>query len=247
MRGMDRLARRVLLGVGAARRLPILAVALLSCAKPQADEPPTDKIVSEQSQAWSLVRGGDGPVSPTGTTRYSLHAITWGGERFVAVGSDGVILHSRGGDRWEIATDSATRSGLYGVAWNGDRFVAVGDEGTVVHSRDGDRWEPSSGALDAGAWHRWSDVLWNGDRFVAVGDDALIAYSSDGDRWEIAGDSARWKGDRIEVVGEYLDLHSVAWSGERFVAVGGEGGLIVHSDDGDYWEPASGAVDLGGW
>lgn len=214
MRGMDRLARRALLGAGAARLLPMLAVALLSCAKPQADEPPTDKIVSEQSQAWSLVRGGDGPVSPTGTTRYSLRAVTWGGERFVAVGGEGgLIVYSDDGTDWRTASAGATADTLTGVAWGGTRFVAVGRSGAIVHSRDGIRWHKANG-IDT--WDLLTDIASGGEWFIAVSDHGLILRSRDGVHWEEVRDRVTRD-----------PLHAAAWGGGRFVAVGWNGTILA--------------------
>ena len=90
----------------------------------------------------------------------------------MAVGRDGIIVHSGDGDRWESARDTATTRQLSGVTWSGDRFVAVGVRGAIVHSRDGDLWEPAD---DSHAWYDAGRIVlgvgltWSGTRFVAVG------------------------------------------------------------------------------
>ena len=144
---------------------------------------------------------------------------------FVAVGSDGTIVHSDDGDGWTMASDTGTSAKLHGVAWNGERFVAVG-EGTILHSSDGDIW--AAAARNPGRSSDWlRDVVWSGERFVAVGGYTIL-LSSDGDRWQRAPQHAGW------------GLNSVAWSRAGLVAVG-EGGAILRSSDGFRWEPATAA------
>ena len=182
---------------------------------------------------WKLVRQGGGFVSPAGTTGEPLIDVAWGAGRFVAVGHDGTILHSRDGDRWQEASRTATAESLRGVAWGKGRFVAVGDEGTIVHSTDGDRWERAS---DSATSERLDHVTWGNGRFVAVGEgNGTIVHSNDGDRWEEAADSATW-----------LQLSSVVWTGARFVAVMPywTNSVAVYSADGDRWEEAPEAHSL---
>ena len=69
-----------------------------------------------------------------------LDDIAWDGDRFIAVGSDGTngaIIHSTDGQRWDRVIDAGTADGLHGVAWVGTRFVAVGHNGTIVVSPPG--------------------------------------------------------------------------------------------------------------
>ena len=181
---------------------------------------------------WKLVRRGDGFTAPTGATAVSLEAVAWGRDRFVAVGDQGVIVHSTDGDRWEQATGAVdlglgTHRALGDVAWGAGRFVAVGFE-TIVHSSDGDRWEEASGS---DTWGSLESVAWNGEKFVAVGWIGAIVHSRDGERWEPVRDSAA----------EH-SLLSVTWTGERFLAVG-VGGVIVHSADGERWETVTDDAD----
>ena len=206
--------------------------------------------------------------------RANLSSVAWGGDRFVAVGNDGMIVHSEDGDRWQPAGDTGISTALYGVAWSGNRFVAVGGD-TILHSSDGDRWQPAS-SLAGGHSGWLHDVAWSGGRFVAVGDYAVlhssdgdrwqpaplavenpltgvagngrgfvavgwggaILHSSDGILWDAATEA----GAGVPLPA----LDGVAWSGERFVAVGGRTDSIVHSLDGEHWQEASRRDDLYG-
>lgn len=169
---------------------------------------------------WRLVRGGGGFVSPEGTTGASLWSVASNGETFVAVGDDGLIVHSSDGDRWVEAGYAVSSGWFRDVAWGGGRFVAVSGY-QIVFSSDGDRWQRArfrgSGDVES--------VTWGNGRFVAVGDDGLIMESSDGDRWRRVRDRAT-----------RADLHGVAWAGGRFTAVGSDG-TVVSSADGEHWQP----------
>lgn len=68
-----------------------------------------------------------------------------------------------------------------------------------------------------------TDVAWNGDIFVAVG--GRLVSSRDGETWTVSSSD-----DLVE----YGGPNRVVWNGTRFVAVGGNG-VILHSDDGEYW------------
>ena len=167
-------------------------------------------------------------------TTEALNDVAWNGERFVAVGNHGAVVHSSDGESWRPPSQPAVPFGVTqrhddggwttyyafeGIAWNGERFVAVGwgHMGTVVHSSDGDHWELAD---DHGylADEQFGAVAWNGERFVAVGYffDAAIMYSDDGDRWEPADEIATFDG-----------LNDVAWGNGRFVAVGANGTIVT--------------------
>ena len=190
---------------------------------------------------WQKIRVGYAPP-PSG--------VTWGRDRFVAVGDAGTILYSSDGDNWTTSNYTAEwlqktprpqRANLTSVAWGGDRFVAVGRAGTILYSSDGDNWTPVT--LDEA--HYLSSVAWSGDRFVAVGIHGTILHSRDGDRWTEASDSE--SGYFSTLSGEAgAGFFSVTWGRDRFVAVGyqhvtGPTGvlLIAYSSDGDRWTEAS--------
>ena len=178
----------------------------------------------------------------------TLNAVVWNGQDLIAVGHEGTIMRSGGGDRWTTVADSGTSEPLNDVVWGGGRFVAVGYHGVIVHSDDGIHWWPASRpAVPVRAaqpadphgtttyHYGFNGVAWNGERFVAVGwgggDDraGLVVHSRDGDRWELANDHDFLADENFK---------AVAWNGRRFVAVSFDG-TIMYSADGDRWEPAS--------
>ena len=140
-----------------------------------------------------------------------LGSVAWSGTRYVAVGTEGVIAHSRDGRTWTwtiVRPDSDRfEFGFAAVAWVGSRFVAVGEDGMIVHSADGRSW----GRADSGTSYDLNGVAWNGSRFVAVGGAGglgQIVHSTDGRTWTRVG------------IG--IEFNGVAWNGSRFVAVGAD-------------------------
>ena len=123
------------------------------------------------------------PDEREGVTYYGFRGVAWNGERFVAVGWGGggnrvgTVVHSRDGDRWELAADHdfLTAEHFEAVAWNGRRFVAVSSfDGTTMYSADGDRWETAS---ESATFDALRDVAWGNGRFVAVGWNGTIVVS----------------------------------------------------------------------
>jgi hypothetical protein len=145
---------------------------------------------SADGSTWQIVASG-----PADAPR--LNSVTWGGGRFVAVGSSGIILTSLDGEGW-TPSDAATTSDLADVVWTGTQYVAVGGRhaGAYIGFCD-----PSTPTIltspDASAWTLentpgWGGALtalsWTGRELVAlVQDDSCSEWSSisspDGVQW----------------------------------------------------------------
>ena len=122
------------------------------------------------SGRWSAHQMSSGLHRP----RYlGLRSVTWGAGRFVAVGYDGVIVHSSDGIHWKEAAQHVSGEFLRGVTWGDERFVAVGFEGIVVFSSDGDRWRRANKATP----NELHGVAWSGEVFAAVGENGTIIVS----------------------------------------------------------------------
>ena len=110
--------------------------------------------------------------------------VAWNGKRFVAVGWGGygdhrvgTVVHSKDGDRWELANDHEflAEEHFGAVAWNGRRLAAVSYfDGTIMYSADGDRWDPAS---KIATFDKLNDIAWGNRRFVAVGRNGTIVVS----------------------------------------------------------------------
>lgn len=94
--------------------------------------------------------------------------VSYGGDRFVAVGAEAVLVSSDG-TYWAKAGINQTAY-LYGVSYGGKQFVAVGYNGAVQTSPDGTSWT----AQPSNTTQVLYGVSCGGSRFVAVGAEGTI-------------------------------------------------------------------------
>jgi photosystem II stability/assembly factor-like uncharacterized protein len=120
----------------------------------------------------------------------SLNDVTWNGERFIAVGDDGLILTSQDGIDW-VQQSCGTDADLNAVTSDGPDIVAVGEGGTVLISTDqGENWTLSHREgginLHAVVINAWQIVAGGRSRYSA---EAFMMRSEDrGETW-MAADS----------------------------------------------------------
>lgn len=143
---------------------------------------------------------------------------------YVAINGNHKLLHSADGLTWtEVGPLVPRPASYYDVGWNGAYFLAVGDGGAVVKSTDGILWQDHS--MGAPTWPL-VDVVVGPPGIVAIGRDSLLFSPDSGIGWKriAAGDGVDWRG--------------IAWCGDRFVSVGGEG-QVATSADGLNWTIAT--------
>lgn len=183
------------------------------------------------------------PGTPVGCgcgTADGLHAVTWTGTQFVAVGGHlglGQIYTSPTGAECEWTARAGADLGfsscscaacdpvpdpLWGVGASGSFHVTVGDPPTFAVSTTGVDWSAQTFSASAVPLGVMTGVLWNGSYFATVGYQGLIHLSANGYDWQNQ-DSGATEG-----------LFGLAWSGARFLAVG-RGGVTLSSDDGMTW------------
>ncbi|WP_044874020.1 YCF48-related protein [Pseudomonas sp. LFM046] len=178
----------------------------------------------------------DGQVRrlPTPTDRTLQDVAIWDAAHAVAVGNDGVILHSQdAGRNWQLAegvprSDVANKLNRVRVAAGG-LAIATGEMGALLVSRDyGQTWQRLREEEDVA----WNDVaILDGGRLVVVGEFGRVLLSDDqGQSWEEI--AAPVPGSLMSV--QFRD-------GQNGVAVGLEGALLVTRDGGRNWE----TVELG--
>ena len=190
---------------------PTPAPAETRSAAVPAEDPGPDR--TEPVAGWRLVRSGGTFTTSRSSDPIALNDVSWNGERYIAVGEDGTILHGVDGELWREARASSAWDALRSVAWNGERFVAVGTGGATLSSSDGDRWERLEHGEPAEAFF---GVAWAGDRFLAVGKNATIAagpYES-----EDLSEDATPKLDQAEADALADDPEAASADGQRVVA-----------------------------
>jgi hypothetical protein len=152
--------------------------------------------------------------------QWDLHGVAWSGSMFVIVGDSGLIYTSPDGSAW-TQRQSGTAESLWDVIWSGTQYVACGAAGTILTSPDGITWTSQASGI-SGYLYRLS---WSGTQYAAVGwtwvgssGQGAILTSPDGVTWtQIFG-----------MTKPYLQtLRDVVWMGNRLVAVGYGGTVLV--------------------
>jgi len=167
--------------------------------------------------------GKDGPLSiSTNGVRWFenpvpsdlLVDVTFGSNRFVAVGEDSLFT-SVDGKQW---TNHFAWGDLAAVAYGDGNFVAVAENQFARTSFDGINW----GNVDIPADIHLNSVTFGNGLFVAGGNAGVVLTSTNGTNW-------------IKIdIGVARDIRDLAYGNGRFVAVCGLGG-IMHSQDGIHW------------
>jgi uncharacterized protein YjdB len=110
----------------------------------------------------------------------TISDITYGDEKFVAVGSgsgsEGKAAWSGNGVTWTAVSDSKFGADLIsGIAYDGGRFVAVGSGGTAWSS-NGENWSAvADSTFDIGTTN---GIVYDGKKFVAVGYSTISGSNS---------------------------------------------------------------------
>ena len=172
---------------------------------------PLEANAAEQS---SLDNWTSSSLLPTGITLRSVVHIN---DMFMAVGSNGAILSSTDGMKWQVHRFD-TEACLNSIAYGNGNFVVVGWWGTILTSTDGIKWQDHS--IDIEGY--LNGVTYGNGKFVAVGDYGTILTSVDGTKWQ------------LQYPDTEIHLDSVIYGNDKFVTVG-LGGTVLTSTDGTTW------------
>ncbi|MDH4871976.1 YCF48-related protein [Pseudomonas sp. BN515] len=182
----------------------------------------------------AIAPGGQVRRLPSATDKTLQDIAIWDAGHAVAVGNDGVILHSQdAGQHWQVAagvprSEVANKLNRVRVA-PGGLAIATGEMGALLVSRDyGQTWQRLREEEDVA----WNDVaILEGGRLLVVGEFGRVLRSEDqGQSWEEI--AAPVPGSLMSV--QFRDS-------QNGVAVGLEGALLVTRDGGRNWQ----SVDLG--
>jgi hypothetical protein len=179
--------------------------------------------------AWSTNGANWTAIADTALADIEFYGIAWGKDRFVAVGS-GTIAWSTNGVDWTVVTDPAIKGvDFYRIAWGGGRFVVIGGFGEIAWSTNGETWTM---VTDPAIEEFGPDgIAWGDGRFVMTGyGERGIAWSTNGETWTVATDpDPVFEGSH--------SFSSIAWGGDRFVAVDDYStGYIIWSTNGESWK-----------
>jgi len=108
-----------------------------------------------------------------------LYGITYGNNKFIAVGESGTVIRSDNGTNWteNLSGNSNTSANLYSIAFGNDRFVAVGRYAVIVSTNNGNSFTLTE------TNYIFNDISFGNGVFVTVGKEENIHTSTDGDTW----------------------------------------------------------------
>jgi hypothetical protein len=155
---------------------------------------------------------------------------------FVAVGHNGLRLHSADGARWERGAEGKEGEVYRAVAFGNGRFAAVGNFGgsnLFASTADGAAWETSS--FDGQYKYSVRGLSFGLGRFIAIGGDPGSVGSSS--PFVVHSDDARKWTAMIPIAGKHI-LRRIAAGGDRYVGVGDRGRRAT-SKDGKEWTDAT--------
>lgn len=177
-----------------------------------------------------------------------LKAITWGGDRFVAAGQNGVAIYSSDGLNW---SESNVGFNVNSITWTGSEFLAAGDKGKIASSTNGSNWDPVVNPGEenyniirawrnevycfahSDSWRRNTDNTWSNlpqtahaaaeykGIMVTVSFDGSYLSSVDGKNWTLRGNSPS-------------SGYPIVWGGGKHIGCG-PNGHMHSSEDGVTW------------
>ena len=165
-------------------------------------------------------------ISPTkaqqvGTNNW--YSITYGNNKYVAVGMYGNVAYSADGINWTTKQIANADNSFSETNYCNGKFIAVGMLGCIASSTDGIYW-----TVKAVGTTYWNSITYGNGKYIAVGFHMNgldlygdIAYSIDGINWTVKTlGSGSW--------------NSITYNNGKYVTVGAYGN-IAYSSDGINW------------
>ena len=214
-----------------------------------------NKVMSSvDGKTWST------PVNVWASSDYSILDITWGGGKFVAVGTRGMssynMAYSDDGVTWNTGftwTGTPFAGGSDGdikaITYGNGSFVAFQNISPAVYT---DPWKSRIAySANGTAWTALDDlemtnssaglynICWGAGKFVGVGDKGQVFYSADNKTpWAISD----WT-SKNSVASNSGKLLGIAYGSSKFVAVG-QNGRAAYSSDADTWTAATSGLTV---
>jgi hypothetical protein len=195
----------------------------------------TGVIVGDSGKIFTTLNGSIWTERVSGTAE-TLHDVIWDGTRFLAVGSNGLLLISADGITWVSSGNVFGGNVGRSIIFANGQYVVASDEG-IYTSPDAVTWtlrltEPAL------IFPPLNDVIYAAGQYIAVGQGCGVYTSPDGVVW------TQQIGGILGILGN--QLWSIAYGNGMFVAVGDNDGgnvAVIYSSDGVTWTQAVLAVD----
>jgi hypothetical protein len=164
-----------------------------------------------------------------------VFAIAYGGDKFVAVGSNRMAT-SMNGSTWTAVENAPSYMTALAIAYGGGKFVAGGlsysSEHKMATSTDGTTWTYVTQSVFGSSDDIIYAIAYGNSKFVAVGDSGKMATSTDGATWTAVTQSVFGSSDYIR---------AIAYGNGTFVAVE-DSGKMATSADGATWTAVTQSV-----
>ena len=110
-----------------------------------------------------------------------LYSITYAKNKFVAVGSQGVIITSVDGKKWESpeTNEYEGKDDLIGISYGKGKFIIVAKVGKILTSDDAQNWSVN----DSFKKFQLNNIKFVNNSFIIVGNKGIILTSENGDKW----------------------------------------------------------------
>jgi photosystem II stability/assembly factor-like uncharacterized protein len=166
---------------------------------------------------------GSAEVWTTQTIPFSVNALTFGDNTYVAAGNSGTLATSTDGITWTTRTSGFGTTDIFSLTFGNGIFVAGGNASTLTTSTDGITWTSRSAFPPPPNAQTIRALTFGNNTYVAGGDQGVLSTSTDGITW-----TTRTSGF------EGTQILSLTFGNNTYVA-GGQSGKISTSTDGTTW------------
>ena len=160
----------------------------------------------------------------------NFYASCYGNGKFVAINSSNEIMISTNGVNWNKAKDDnlSFRLYWYALTYGNGKFVAIDYKGYISTSTDGLHWTVATQNTQLGSLQsdNWRALAYTGSKFVLLSEDFSISTSTDGTTWTTP----------VSVYPGYSGYFgSLAYDGNKLIAINTRGNISTSNDDGTTW------------
>lgn len=169
--------------------------------------------------------------------------ITYGNNKFVALGYNGHISTSGYGTNWTSAIDkieSGSSGSWVSIAYTSDfvgygvNYVALGQSGSIaVSAKPAEIWNSYGEIANLGS-RNWSAITYGGGRFVALSQTGYVSFSTNGTDWRTAV--------QVENLGSNF-WRAITYGNNKFVAIS-QSKDVSNSPDGIGWQSSTRNIDF---
>lgn len=147
-----------------------------------------------------------------------IKSVTYGNNKFVAVGAFGKIMTSTDCKLW-LKCDSLTSEHFISVCYGNNQYKILGERGTMLSSTDGVAWVKTNPLTE----YKLFSISYILDNFIIVGELHAVISSQDGITWAINTPVSK---EQLNCINYFKNI---------LVVVGAQGTIITSDDSAKTW------------